>query len=118
MKKVQSIVLCLLLSVAMIMPSGLGVFAADGIPAGETRADGAKTVLTENEGFPDKYGDEWDDGDYDDEEDEDVVDPDAVVDPNPSSWTKTTNTTYDSFVVNWEPCAIAEGYNVYFEDFG
>ena len=101
MKKVQSIVLCLLLSVAMIMPSGLGVFAADEITAGGAGADGAKTVLTENEDFPDEYGDECDDCDYDDDEDwdgdwdedEDVVDPDAVVDPNPSSWTKTTNTT-------------------------
>lgn len=125
MKKVQSIVLCLLLSVAMLMPSGLGVFATDGIPAGGAGCDGQNSVFASDDDFPDEDGDEWDDGNYDDEEDwdgdedgDEDVDPDAVVDPNPSSWIKATNTTYNSFVVNWKPCAVAEGYNVYFEDFG
>lgn len=125
MKKVQSIVLCLLLSVAMILPSGSWVFAADGIPAGGVGADGDKTVLTEYEDFLDEDGDEWDDGDYDDEdwdgdwdEDEDEdVDPDAVVDPNPSRRLSVSKVTYKSGFLSWQQCEVAEGYNVCFVDY-
>lgn len=92
MKRVQTAILCMFVSMAMLMMSGILAFAAEDSAVDEAGCGSEKTLLANDD--------------------------EVIVDPNPNYDTSFSMVTYQSCVLKWNPCEVADGYYVYYQRIG